>query len=761
MRKLLLLLVLLAGAFSAHAQFLPIPATRITSGAGAPSGALCASAGDVNKVYVRNNLGAATSPLYICGNTGASTYAWVSSAGAGGTGCTVSGSATQVLTDDGAGACVSNPALLYTGGILTIGTSGSLVGELDLVNATTGVIKIKPTTGALGTITLTLPAFTGTFVVAATSTTTTQALFATATGGAPAYRAIAAADLPSTLSSGTAITNAALTTPAIASFVNATHNHTNAAGGGQLTDSALSAAIGIAKGGTGQVTQQAAYDALAPTATRAGDITYWNGTHYVNLAGNNSGTKFLSQDASGVPSWASGGSGSGDVVGPSSATDNCFVRFDGTTGKLIKDCTGALLDNSGNASFLTVATGTSPPSISGGTAGAEAYSEGTVPTVGAATGVCVLYADSSAHGFKASCNNGSYVNMLTSAGLASIASGKVFTSSNTWTATASDGSTVAFGSGGTVLYNGGAAGTPSSITLTSATGLPPAGVTAAQGNGTKFQFSTGTTTTGNCAQFDSNGNTVDAGIACLGGGTSTKTADYTTVAGDSGKLILGNGSSITLSLLATPGASYAVGFENIHSTDLVISRNGLTINGASSNITLKQYQQVACFSNGTNYFCSVPDVAGSGITLTQAANGQTIALTTASRYRVCDIAIGDTTGSAITNAQLGPQSRVCFIPASATIVEVDVNADDGTPNIIIGRNRAGSIVNILSGALATAASGGIACSNTGGTTGINGATTCSSTLQNTSLNAGDYLEAVSGTAGGTAKFFVVHIIYTI
>lgn len=130
-------------------------------------------------------------------------------------------------------------------------------------------------------------------------------------------------------------------------------------------------------------------------------------------------------------------------------------------------------------------------------------------------------------------------------------------------------------------------------------------------------------------------------------------------------------------------------------------------------------------------------------------------------YRTCDIPINDTSGSAITSGQMGPQSRVCFIPAASTIVEMDVNADAGTPNIIVGRNHAGTIANIVSGALATAASGGIACTNTGGTTGINGATTCSSTLQNTSLSAGDYLELVSGTPGGTAKFFVAHVIYTV
>jgi hypothetical protein len=129
--------------------------------------------------------------------------------------------------------------------------------------------------------------------------------------------------------------------------------------------------------------------------------------------------------------------------------------------------------------------------------------------------------------------------------------------------------------------------------------------------------------------------------------------------------------------------------------------------------------------------------------------------------RVCDIPIGDTSGAALTSAQLGPQSRACYIPAAATILEMDVNADGGTASVIVGRNHAGTIANIVSAALATAASGGIACSNTGGTAGINGVTACSGTLQNTSLSAGDYLELVSGTAGGTVKFFVVHIVYSV
>lgn len=58
-----------------------------------------------------------------------------------------------------------------------------------------------------------------------------------------------------------------------------------------------------------------------------------------------------------------------------------------------------------------------------------------------------------------------------------IADGKTATINNTLTFTGTDSSSVAFGAGGTVLYNGGALGTPSSITLTNGTGLPIAGLT--------------------------------------------------------------------------------------------------------------------------------------------------------------------------------------------------------------------------------------------------------------------------------------------
>ena len=60
----------------------------------------------------------------------------------------------------------------------------------------------------------------------------------------------------------------------------------------------------------------------------------------------------------------------------------------------------------------------------------------------------------------------------------SIGSGKKLTVSNTLTFTGTDSSSVAFGTGGTVLYSGGALGTPSSGTLTNCTGLPISGISS-------------------------------------------------------------------------------------------------------------------------------------------------------------------------------------------------------------------------------------------------------------------------------------------
>lgn len=50
------------------------------------------------------------------------------------------------------------------------------------------------------------------------------------------------------------------------------------------TGTSLANQLAIGNGGTGQATQQAALDALAPSAPTVGDLLYYNGTHWVSLS---------------------------------------------------------------------------------------------------------------------------------------------------------------------------------------------------------------------------------------------------------------------------------------------------------------------------------------------------------------------------------------------------------------------------------------------------------------------------------------------
>jgi len=66
----------------------------------------------------------------------------------------------------------------------------------------------------------------------------------------------------------------------------------------------------------------------------------------------------LQTDGAGSVSWASAGGGSGDVVGPSGATDNALARFDTATGKLLQDSPVTLTDAGNMSGVAALATQT-------------------------------------------------------------------------------------------------------------------------------------------------------------------------------------------------------------------------------------------------------------------------------------------------------------------------------------------------------------------------------------------------------------------
>ena len=111
------------------------------------------------------------------------------------------------------------------------------------------------------------------------------------------------------------LTNKTLTTPTIASFANATHNHTNSAGGGQLTDAALSSQVTVSKGGTGN-TSTTAYAVICGGTTSTGAFQAVSGV-------GTSGQVLTSNGAGALPTWQTGGGGTADY--------SCRIKQTGTT----------------------------------------------------------------------------------------------------------------------------------------------------------------------------------------------------------------------------------------------------------------------------------------------------------------------------------------------------------------------------------------------------------------------------------------------
>lgn len=96
-------------------------------------------------------------------------------------------------------------------------------------------------------------------------------------------------------------------------------------------------------------------------------------------------------ECDGVDTWSivsigGGGGGSGDVVGPASATDNAIARFDATTGKLIQNSTSTLSD--AGALVLPV-SGSFFLSVAGTDGGTGINSGGTIS--GIAAGGAISY----------------------------------------------------------------------------------------------------------------------------------------------------------------------------------------------------------------------------------------------------------------------------------------------------------------------------------------------------------------------------------
>lgn len=308
-----------------------------------------------------------------------------------------------------------------------------------------------------------------------------------------------------------------------------------------------------------------------------------------------------------------------------STSKNLALKNDaGTVNHGIQSVTGAIADDgsitsSGSGGFVRVTSATL-----------------VTPTLGAATATSI---------------NG--LTITSSTGTLTVTNGKTLSVSNTLTFTGTDSSSVAFGAGGTVLYSGGALGTPSSGTLTNCTGLPVSTGISGLGTGVATALAVNTGSAGAIVLFN----------GALGTPTSGTLTNATGLPISTG--VSGLGSNVA-TFLATPSSA------NLASALTDETGSGANVFATSPTITTPNIvgsstnDSASAGSVGEHQISTV--VSGSAVTLTTAtaANVTSLSLTAGDWDVWGNVALDTTGGPSATQEIVWVSTTSATVPSPLT-----------------------------------------------------------------------------------------------
>jgi len=368
--------------------------------------------------------------------------------------------------------------------------------------------------------------------------------------------------------------------------------------GNAATATSATTATNLAGGAANRVPYQSASGTTtfvaAPTVTNS--YLKWNGT------------------ALGWDTVSGGGGGSGDVVGPASATDNQIVLFDSTTGKLIKAAT--------TTGLLKASTGVIAAAVSG-----TDYAPAT---------------SGSANQLLASNGTGGFTNLTTGTGVVTALG-------------------VNTGSSGAFIVNGGALGTPLSGTVTNLTGTASININGTVGATTP---STGAFTTLSASSTVSGTgfSTYLASPPAIGGTTAaagsfttlSATGNLTLSGGTANGVLYLNGSKVATSgsALTFDGSKLSINTTDAAGSILSFGKQFLGNNGYANAIRVYDNGEVSSSQSSNSYgfgfinsgvLSYTAGTGGSHAWFT--ANTEAMRLTSTSLYTASGINVGIGTSS--------------------------------------------------------------------------------------------------------------------